>query len=666
MNLYQMLRLTVLALLPLLGFAQTVYLTNGSSSQVLTLPITGMGNWATLGPALPGGAFAFAIAVSDTTVYVTDMQTNGHVYQLPITGVGSWATLGPAIPTGKAGFIAISDNTAYVTNLLGASGFGSTVSLVFQLPLTGVGNWSTLGPAVPEGLAGGIALANNSAYVTDIGSLGPEPGRIYTIPLTGVGNWSTLGPALPSGFTMGAIDITTGTLAYVTTNTPSPNGFLFSLVGGVWATVGPTIPMGSAGFLAISDGTAYVTNEASAGQVYQIPLAGGSWSPFGPHITSGNPFGIAIGASSPSPPGPPLISTTGLGQQLFAFSRFAAANAQFAASDVVEDHQGMQRFLRKARRHTNQEETTCNELLTEASEELTSQTSLAPVEEKGPSFKKRCAHWVELFGEYARQKQQMNSPSFKDSLGGIVLAVDLFNYKSTVFGGGIGYTYSYVHEGRGAGHATINQEYAVLYSAFEFRKFYFDPALWGGLMQVANSRHNSTPGFVSTAKSDPHGWMLSPHLEIGYDIDRSGWTLEPFAMFDWPNVWQDPIHERGAGTLDLSQKRHHSSLLRSELGFRFYQSIRRDHGRCIVQEKVSYVNKKPFDMGSVTTSFLAGIPRSLTVDTLSGVQNLGCAEIEFLYDPDNKSHPSISVSYQGEFGASYYSNLAMVSLGKEF
>jgi outer membrane autotransporter protein len=377
---------------------------------------------------------------------------------------------------------------------------------------------------------------------------------------------------------------------------------------------------------------------------------------------------------------------------------FAAANAQFAASDVVQDHQRMKRFVRHTRRRLREQEhhkpTGYNELFSDATQELllaapSVEASATPSEtdvsqqdssastlpepktqmatEPAPSFRKMVSPWFEVFGEYARQKAQKETPSFKDSLGGAVLALDLYNYKTTVFGAGLAYTYSYVHEGAGAGHATINQEYAVVYGTFEFRKFYADPAVWGALMQISNTRHIPTLGLVGDARSSPHGWMLSPHLEIGYDIDRDWLTVEPFAMFDWPNVWEDSFHEEGAGSLNMTQPQHHSSMLRSELGFRFYQAIRTRYARCILQEKASYVNKKPFEMGSVT-AFITGAPGSFTVDTLSGDQNLGCAEIEFLYDPDNKSRPYISVSYQGEttFTGAYYSHLVMASMGKEF
>jgi outer membrane autotransporter protein len=326
----------------------------------------------------------------------------------------------------------------------------------------------------------------------------------------------------------------------------------------------------------------------------------------------------------------------------------------------------MKRNLRKTRRRLKQEEQQQQTGYNELSSSLTVDAS-EKVEEPAPSFKKICSPWVELFGEYAHQKGEKNSPSFNDSLGGVVLALDLYNYKTTLFGAGVGYTYSYVHEGGGSGHAVINQEYAVFYGTFEFRKFYADPAVWGGLIQIENSRHIHTATFTADARSNPNGWMVSPHLEVGYDIDRNWLTVEPFAMFDWPNIWENSFHEHGAGSFDVTQPRHHSSMLRSEVGFRFYQAIRTHHARCILQEKASYVNKKPFEMGAVT-AFISGIPGSLTVDTLSGMQNLGCGEIEFLYDPDNKAHPYISISYQGEtsFSASYFSHLAMISMGKEF
>ena len=135
-------------------------------------------------------------------------------------------------------------------------------------------------------------------------------------------------------------------------------------------------------------------------------------------------------------------------------------------------------------------------------------------------------------------------------------------------------------------------------------------------------------------------------------------------MIDWVNNWQERYKERGS-PLNAGQKSHYSSFLRSETGVRLYQTARYENWNLIVQEKVSYVNKKPFGVGKVN-AFLVGAPGSFTVETLTTVQNLGVAELEFVFQPNNQKHPSTTLQYQGEFGSMYQSHLVSVDVTWNF
>jgi uncharacterized protein with beta-barrel porin domain len=174
-------------------------------------------------------------------------------------------------------------------------------------------------------------------------------------------------------------------------------------------------------------------------------------------------------------------------------------------------------------------------------------------------------------------------------------------------------------------------------------------------------------GFEFQSKSHPQGWQLSPHVELGYDVNSQTklFTVEPFVMVDWVNNWQNSYKERGSGPFNTGQKHHYSSFLRSELGARFYETIRFDNWSLVVQEKASFVNKKPFKVGRVN-AFLVGFPGSFTVETLTTTQNLGVAEVELLFLPKNPNCPNGSIQYQGEFGSMYQSHLVSVDVTWNF
>lgn len=719
-----------LSALPLLSFADIAYITDNVFN-VYALSLQGGPNpW--VGPINTTTTFELfnqAIAISGDKAYVTNASHDNvaAVFSIPLgggplSGPLNTTTLFSDVAVGIA--ISSSRKNAYIAN---ARAFQNAD--VYSLPLER-GPWHPLlvtNTSSFFGAAWGIAISGDTAYVTN------EDSNVYSLPLAG-GAWSQLNTNTVSGTLLGIA--ISGDFAYVTNNLTVTEAAVFSLplTGGEFSQINVSGTFSGEAFgIAISNNTAYVTNDraASDAAVYSLPLGIGpaSWS--GPinsdAIPSGFAFGIAIASNIPLSglsgqtgkvadylnflfndlyvPALSLVPTlNSLGPKALkmaledisparnAFPRFAVANAQFAASDVVQDHQRQKRFARHQRRRNHRlieqsrrkEQANQRQLLSDASEELLLSDSREDADlaadDTDPSqaaqstppkptvYNKVLSPWIELFGEYARQKAQKQSPSFKDSLGGVVVAHDLLNKNLTLFGAGFAYTYSYLHEGGGRGHTIVNQEYAVVYATTHWYCLYADWAVWGSLMQIANTRHVAITGFTADAKSNHGGWMVDPHLEIGFDIDRRWWTVEPFAMFDWPNVWENTIREHGAGpSLDMTVPRQHSSLLRSEVGLRFYQSIRTSSATCILQEKASYVNKKPFHMGTVT-AIITGAPGSLTVETLSGMRNLGCGEIEFMYDPDSSWEPAISISYQGEtsFNASYFSHLGMISMSKEF
>ena len=136
-------------------------------------------------------------------------------------------------------------------------------------------------------------------------------------------------------------------------------------------------------------------------------------------------------------------------------------------------------------------------------------------------------------------------------------------------------------------------------------------------------------------------------------------------MLDWICNWQGKSKERGDNPFNMVQKRHFSSFLRSEAGVRFYEAITFDNWRLGFEEKLSYVNKKPFKVGRVNAS-IVGAPGSFTVETLTTTQNLGVAELELLFEPKDPKYPTGSIGYQGEFGEMYQSHVVSLAINWSF
>lgn len=187
----------------------------------------------------------------------------------------------------------------------------------------------------------------------------------------------------------------------------------------------------------------------------------------------------------------------------------------------------------------------------------------------------------------------------------------------------------------------------------------------GGFYQMHNQRN--TLRFIHS-KAHVNGWLFSPHLGISTPFYGMGdwFIIAPFVMFDWVNNWQGKVRETGSSGLNLRIGRRYTSMLRSEAGLRFYETIRYKWGNLVFEEKGSYVNKKPFHSGS-ETAFFAGSPSTFGVEIFPGkTQNLGVVRLSSQFIPCSHHYPYGSISYQGEFGSMFQSHVLIFEIGKRF
>ncbi len=265
--------------------------------------------------------------------------------------------------------------------------------------------------------------------------------------------------------------------------------------------------------------------------------------------------------------------------------------------------------------------------------------------------------WGELIGADAYQKAQQQTPKFQPITFGFVLGYDYEKEGRGRIGGGLSYMHTHVNERENAGHSTINQELIFLYALLDRNQFYADFAIWFGLFQTANVRNIHMTGFNFRSASHPRGLQFDPHLEIGYSgsFYDDEYIFEPFFMMDWVHNWQLPYEEVGNGPFKFGQKMLHSSMLRNELGLRFYETFSFEVWKLTLQEAASYVYKKPYSVGFLN-AYLVGAPGNFTVETLSWRQNLGSAAVQFLFEPMDSRYPSGVIAYRGEFGSRYQSH----------
>lgn len=343
------------------------------------------------------------------------------------------------------------------------------------------------------------------------------------------------------------------------------------------------------------------------------------------------------------------------------FAIYTADNNWFYFDTLFSLHSQSERVTR----HKKQKKVVAN---IAAAEDLTAWNTDKVAAKKVPEVEKERPYevWFAPFGALSYQKKQKQTPAFNPTSGGLVLAFDGKITSQERLGAGAAYAYTYIHERENAGHSRIQQEYLFLYSMWDSSTLYFDLALWGGHFQATNLRKIHITGFEFESKSHVNGWQVAPHFEIGYQLMPARmFSVEPFVMLDWIYNWQNSYKEKGKGPFNAGVKRHTSSMLRAEISSRFYETISFENWRLVIQEKIGYVGKKPFKVGTMN-AFLVGSPGSFTVETLTAPQNLGVGQFELEVQPVNPKYPTSSIRYQGEFGSRFQSHMGSIELNWTF
>jgi autotransporter-associated beta strand protein len=275
------------------------------------------------------------------------------------------------------------------------------------------------------------------------------------------------------------------------------------------------------------------------------------------------------------------------------------------------------------------------------------------------------AIWINGFGQFSHEKSQSSTPAFDVTATACFLGYDrrFSGVYDALCGGGVGYAHNTIKMAYKMGESDSNLYSAALYGGLYGKDFYVDVSLLGTYDQVENQRHIVYPGTDTYAKSNPHSWILTPHLDFGRDFTYGWLTIEPFASFDWAVNWAKKIIENGATTINMEVNAQRSSMLKSEGGINLYEEWEADGNLLYARQTVSYINKNPFSVGKLTGSFV-GYPGSITLEAFTELQNLVAPAFELFYQ--DRSGTYFSFAYQGEFGSGYRSNEVRGAMGISF
>ncbi len=342
---------------------------------------------------------------------------------------------------------------------------------------------------------------------------------------------------------------------------------------------------------------------------------------------------------------------------------FTAQNIMFKFSSSLDSQFTKRRLSSRHGRNRNAKETAMlanNELL--AMERMPEKrsprnTMYAPPKNTNSQI------WAMGFGEFGSQGSQNQTPAFNFNSGALLVGYDYGNSNEGCIGALAGYAHSSINQRQSMGKGDINAGYLSIYGMRSFSDYFLDAAIWGEYMGVDQKRTIFYPGFDETAESSYHAGQLDLHFGTGYDFNINTGTIEPFALLDWVFEWDPSYSEEGAAPYNMKINSRTSWMLRFETGLNGYNTTTFDWGVFIVQGKLSYVYKKPHNIGNINAAILVA-PTSFTVEAFTNSQSLISPAIELFWQTNWNGYASIS--YNGEFGSGYISNQFYGKIGYSF
>lgn len=586
-------------------------------------------------------AYAALVSPSGTVAPLTltgDIATTGKIVSVAINSSGNGLIGGQNLIGMQPAYAARISSSGTVTPLT----LGTTMSMsgiINNVAINDSGNGIIGGQDLIDSQPAYAALISPSGTVTPLalGSNMAMNGTIYSVAINSAGNGI-----------LGGWDLTGTQPAYAALFTSSGTVIPLTFTGGI-ATSGWINSVALSLFSNLPTGSLSGNNLIFANYINEFASEKAFY--FIPAVLDGT-LNRALESAAPTRNG---------------VSIYTASNNLFDLTTSFSNHfrnQSSARFSEQQTSMTALENTlSADELLASCCLQKKGTTPLLPV----PRF----SIWFEAIGALAYQKPQDQTVGFNPTTGGALLAFDSLMTPELRVGGGVSYLFTHIHEKQGQGHSNINQEEVFVYSSWDNRQFYADMLLMGGAVQIDQVRNTKITGFSFQSSSHPNGWQFLPHLELGFKKNvvepsaTSQFYLNPFVMLDWANTWQESYKEKGNSPFNAAQTSYYGSLLRTEAGVRFYETLFFKSWNFSIQEKISYVNTQSFNGGKVN-AFLVGSPGSFTVETLSSAQNLGVAQLAMSFDPLNACYPTSTIFYQGEFGSEYQSHQFNIELAWQF
>ncbi len=256
--------------------------------------------------------------------------------------------------------------------------------------------------------------------------------------------------------------------------------------------------------------------------------------------------------------------------------------------------------------------------------------------------------WTKAVGERTAQNRMNQLPGFRTYAGGILIGYDQKIESPVTLGGYAAYMRSDFqwNDPDEQGKARINGYNGSLYTSICSKKFQFDFSLLGSFFQQEIQRYIAFDGFHRTAYSSPDGYAILGHFGSYGIFPIGSFFLSPFGKFDYISIWQNGLHEHGAGSIDLIVPSTHWQFAHAEAGLYSSGRFCFSWGTMVPSVSLSWVYFGPIFETDISGQ-LVGIPQVFNVQTSNHKFNGISPMIELGFIVGNQAW--ISAAYKGEF-----------------
>lgn len=268
-----------------------------------------------------------------------------------------------------------------------------------------------------------------------------------------------------------------------------------------------------------------------------------------------------------------------------------------------------------------------------------------------PATTDRLAAWGAAFGSWGSFDGDGNASSLDTSTGGFLTGFDGLVNESIRLGLMAGYSHSSFHADGRSSSASSDNYHLGLYGGTQWGAVGFRSGLAYSWHDIETSRSVIIPGFADSLSGDYDAGTFQAFGELGYRIDTTVASFEPFANLAYVNLRSDGFSESGSAAA-LSGHSETTETTFTTLGLRASSNLMLGTMKSVARGTLGWRHAFGDVTPGATHSFAGG--EAFTVAGVPIAEN--SAVIEAGLDLTVTEAATVGVSYQGQFGSGVQQN----------